>query len=259
MRPLLLVLVILAAFTASPAPAAADDPAASGAEPVGRVAAVEGKVHATLGADTRRVLRGEAVYQGDWIETEKDARAKIVLADSTELVVGPASRIHLDEFVYDPGKKKGKVLVEMGVGLLRFTSGTLEPGSYQVNTPVASIGVRGTIFDTIVAALELASTAILRQGKVGVKGTSATVVLDQEDHASTVERLGAEPEPQRPATDEEEEITEPLKKPFKDELPFRPNIPVQRPTLDPSQHVPSTPSVPSQPNIPQNIPRGPRY
>jgi hypothetical protein len=259
MRPLLLVLAILAFLGAPSAPAAADDPAASGADPVGRAAAVEGQVTATLGADQRRVLRGEAVYQGDWIETAEDARAKIVLADSTELVVGPASRIHLDEFVYDPGKKGGKVLIEMGVGLMRFTSGTLAPESYQVNTPVASIGVRGTIFDTLVAAVTFATTVILRDGKISIKTLVESSLLDKEDHASSAESSSDEPEDQRPATDEEEELADPLKKPFKDELPFRPNIPIQRPSLDPSQHVPSTPSVPSQPNIPQNIPRGPRY
>lgn len=256
MRPLLLALLVLP-WLASPAPA--DDPAQSGADPVGRAAAVEGKVQATLGADVRPVLRGEAVYQGDWIETEKDARAKLVLNDQTELVVGPASRIHLDEFVYDPGKKGGKLLVEMGVGIMRFTSGVLEPESYGVKTPVASIGVRGTIFDTIVAMVTFATTGILRDGKIGFATFGGTSLVDQPDHASSAGSSSDVPEPQRKASEEEEEITDPLKKPFKDELPFqRPQIPtsLQKPNLDPRPHLPS------QPNLPSNQPslqRGPRY
>jgi hypothetical protein len=254
MRPLLLALVLLPWLAAS-APAEADDPAQSGAEAVGKVLATEGEVSATLGNDTRRVERGEAVYRGDWLETAAKARAKILLHDETELVVGPSSRLHIDEFVYDAGSDKGKVLLEVGVGLLRFTSGVLEPESYQVDTPVASIGVRGTIFDTIVAAVTYATTVILREGKIVVKTFGGPRTIDEEDHASTAASSTERPEPQRKVTDAEEDLTEALKRPFRDELPRpkRPNLPanVQKPQVNPNQHRPSG-------NRP-NLPRGPRY
>jgi len=248
MRPLLLALFLLP-WLAAPVPAAADDPAQSGATQVGRVAAVEGKVEATLGSSARRVERGEGVYLGDWIETQKSARAKILLNDATELVVGPASRIHLDEFVYDPGQKGGKLLVEVGVGIMRFTSGVLEPKSYEVKTPVASIGVRGTIFDLIVSS----TTAILREGIIAITTFGGTRVIDKKDHASTVETSTDEPEPQREVTDEEEKITEPLRRPFKDELPRgqgRPNIPtaVQKPNVTPHQNQPMPSGPPKMPS-----------
>ena len=249
MRPLLLALALLPWLAAS-GPAAADDPAQSGAQQVGRVLAVEGKVEATLGAATRRVEQGEGIYLGDWVESQPDARAKIALNDDTELVVGPASRIHVDEFVYDPGKKGGKVLVEVGVGLMRFTTGALEPKSYEVKTPVASIGVRGTVFDLIVAS----TTAILRDGVIAITTFGGSEVIDRKDHASTVQTSTDEPEKQRPTTDEEEEITEPLRRPFKNELTRsqgRPRIPasIQPPKVDPHQSVPKTnPSPPKMPS-----------
>jgi len=247
MRPLLLALTLLA-WLAGPAPAAGDDPAPGSAEAVGKVLATEGQVSATLGPDTRTVVRGEAVYRGDWVETDPAARAKILLADDTELVVGPASRIHLDEFVYDAGNDQGKVLVEMGVGLLRFTSGKLQPESYEVKTPVASIGVRGTIFDTIVAAVTFATTVILREGAIVIRTFGEPVPVDREDHASRVEGSTDDPEAQREATDEEEKLSDPLKKPFKDELPRtgnRPNLPdnVKKPNVSPG-HQQNRPSYP---------------
>lgn len=258
MRPLLAVLPLLLVFAGAPL-AAADDPASSGADPVGKVTAVEGRVQATLGADSRRVERGEAVYRGDWIETEKKARAKIVLHDETELVVGPGSRIHLDEFVYEPGRGSGKVLLEMGVGLLRFTSGVLEPESYEVKTPVASIGVRGTIFDVIVSAIDFATTVIVREGRISVSSLVKAVTVDTDDHATEVDGSGEEPTQPRKATDEEEDETDPLKRPFKSELPTAKTRPTLPANVTKPPHMPSKPDmkapppvIPSPPNVPSH-------
>ncbi|MBW2314486.1 MAG: FecR domain-containing protein [Deltaproteobacteria bacterium] len=249
MRPLLLALVLLPWLAAS-APAEADDPAQSGANAIGKVLATEGKVSATLGSDTRTVERGEAVYKGDWLETDRSSRAKVLLNDDTELVVGPASRLHLDEFVYNDNSNKGKVLIEMGVGLLRFTSGKLEPESYEVQTPVASIGVRGTIFDTLVAAVTYVTTVILREGNVVIKTFGGSQTVKKKDHASSAESSTDKPEPQRKVTDEEDDLSDPLKKPFKDELPRttkRPRIPdaVKRPPVNPSHSRPGPSNRPS--------------
>jgi len=243
MRPLLLALVLLP-LLAVPAPADADDPAQAGAEPVGKVLATEGRVSATLGADTRTVERGEAVYQGDWLETDARSRAKILLDDETELVVGPASRLHIDEFVYAANDDQGKVLIELGVGLLRFTTGVLEPDSYEVKTPVASIGVRGTIFDVLVAAVSYVTTVILRDGSIVITTLGGPQVVDQAGNASVATRSSTPPEPQRKATAGEEKQSDPLKHPFKDELPRlgkRPTLPrnVGKPVVNPGQNRPS--------------------
>jgi len=243
MRPLLLALALLPWLAAS-APARADDPAQTGAEPVGQVLAIEGQVSATLGTDTRRVERGEAVYRGDWLETDAKSRAKIQLNDETELVVGPASRIHVDEFVYAANEDKGKVLIEMGVGLLRFTTGVLEPESYEVKTPVASIGVRGTIFDVLVAAVSYATTAILRDGSIVITTLGGRQIVDQVGNASSAGRSSDTPEPQRKATRAEETASDPLKKPFRNELPRlgkRPTLPrnLGKPVVNPGQSRPS--------------------
>jgi hypothetical protein len=261
MRPLLLFLACVP--LAVGAAARADDPAASGAEAVGRAAATEGTVRAVLGQETRRVEAGEAVYRGDWIETEADGRARIVLHDETELVVGPGSRVHLDEFVYDPADGSGRVLVEMGEGLLRFTTGVLAPEGYEVKTPVASIGVRGTIFDVLVSAVDYATTVILRKGgPLVIRSLVEQAVVEAAGKAARAARSDAPPEGPRDPTDEEEAATEPLKRPFRAdrERGGRPGVPdaVQRPNVTPKPR----PDPPKAPQVPVNRggpPRGPRY
>ncbi len=247
MRPLLLFLSVLPLLVA-PA-AGADDPAPAGAgDPVGRIAAVEGKVEAVLNGTAREVEKGEAIYQGDWIETGKDGRARVELNDETELVVGPSSRVHVDEFVYDPGSDKGKVLFEVGVGIVRFTTGVLESESYEVKTPVASIGVRGTIFDVIVAAIDFATTVIVYEGLVELRSRIAALLV-QSGKASDVPNAGAAPSEPREPTEAEKKQSEDVSTPFKSErnTKNRPNVPtaVTKPTI---------PNTPKQPSSPGNIP-----
>jgi len=214
MRPLLLALVLVP-WLAAGAASRADDPVAAGPEAVGKVAAAEGQVEALQGRDARAVEAGEAVYRGDWIETGDDGRAQIVLHDETELVVGPGSRVHLDEFVYDPGGGSGKLLVEMGEGLLRFTTGVLAPESYEVKTPVASIGVRGTVFDVLVSAVDFATTVILRQGgPLVIRSLVDRTVLETAGQAARAVRSDEPPGDPRDPSAAEETASKPLREPF---------------------------------------------
>jgi hypothetical protein len=60
---------------------------------------------------------------------------------STNISVGPRSKVRLDQFVYDPSKSAGSVAVEATRGLFRFVVGSRNKA--QVKTPYGVIGVRG--------------------------------------------------------------------------------------------------------------------
>ena len=81
------------------------------------------------------------------MRTGADSLAKLVFVNSTNLAVGPTSRVVLDRFVYegDPGAEK--VAVGLAKGLFRFTTGNLDKKAYTITTPTAAIGVRGTVLD----------------------------------------------------------------------------------------------------------------
>ena len=114
---------------------------------IGVAAAVRNQVTAEQGAQERRLAAGNAVFQNELIRTGGDSVAQLLFADQTTLAVGPRSEVRLDRFVYDPSRSTGDVAVSLGIGALRFISGQQDPRSYEVRTPVASIGVRGTIVD----------------------------------------------------------------------------------------------------------------
>jgi hypothetical protein len=78
----------------------------------------------------------------------------ITFADDTRVQVNENSRLVIDDFVYDPNSKKGgKLAVNIAQGTVRYASGQIaknNPQAVAVNTPVATIGVRGTDFSATV-------------------------------------------------------------------------------------------------------------
>ncbi|MGQ0533456.1 MAG: FecR family protein [Caulobacteraceae bacterium] len=114
---------------------------------IGTAAAVRNQVTAAQAGQERRLAVGNSVFQNERIRTGADSVAQLLFADQTTLSVGPTSEITLDRYVYDPNRSVGDVAVSLTSGALRFVSGQQDPRSYQVRTPVATIGVRGTIVD----------------------------------------------------------------------------------------------------------------
>lgn len=90
---------------------------------------------------------GDAVYRNEVVRTGSDSLAKLIFLDSTNLAVGPTSRVVLDRFVYEGDQSTGKVAVGLAKGLFRFTTGNLDKKAYTITTPTAAIGVRGTVLD----------------------------------------------------------------------------------------------------------------
>ena len=87
----------------------------------------------------------------------------ITFEDQTRVQVNENSRLVIDDFVYDPKSKAGKLGVKVALGTVRYASGQIAKNSPQnvaVNTPTATISVRGTDFTATVDEVG-ASTIIL--------------------------------------------------------------------------------------------------
>ncbi|WP_417824110.1 FecR family protein [Thalassospira lucentensis] len=128
------------------APAKAD----LNAEMAGVSAAVTGEVILAKSAGKIGTLveSGMPVYLGDRIITSPNAGMQILLLDETVFTIGPNSDIAIDEFVYDPVTGDGRIVADMARGVMRFVTGKIplnNPASMDINLPVGSIGIRGTI------------------------------------------------------------------------------------------------------------------
>ncbi|GEM_PF-1708893 len=121
--------------------------AAAHAEAIGRAASVVPSADFTRGAVVRTLTIDEALEQDDRIRTSQSGLIQVRFRDDTMLTIGPNSEILLDKFVFDGATAKS-LSIEVVRGAMRFVSGTSNHNAYEIKTPVATIGVRGTVVDT---------------------------------------------------------------------------------------------------------------
>lgn len=120
----------------------------NGAQPIGTVAISSGVVHVRHADGTRETLEvGEAIYQGDLIETAADGKVGVTFADQSSFSLGPKGRMVMDELVFDADAHVGMSTVSVVKGAYSFVSGQIAkagPNAMTIKTPVMTIGVRGT-------------------------------------------------------------------------------------------------------------------
>jgi hypothetical protein len=88
---------------------------------------------------------GDFVYRGDVIQTGNDGKIGITFTDGTAFNLSPSARMVLDEFVYDPKGSSNSTLFSLTSGSFTFVAGAVaKTGNMKVDTPVATMGVRGT-------------------------------------------------------------------------------------------------------------------
>jgi len=95
---------------------------------------------------------GVAVESYDAAVT-KDGRMRIDFKDATRVDVTEHSRLVIDEFVYDPAQNEGSLALKASLGTVKYASGQIAKSHQQnvkIETPSATIGVRGTDFAMIV-------------------------------------------------------------------------------------------------------------
>ena len=130
---------------------------------IGVAAAVKNDVKGFDGGAARALQPGSELFALETVKTGDASAAQLIFLDETSLSIGPRAEIKLDRFVFDPDRTSGDVLLSASRGAFRFISGSQNPNSYKVRTPVATIGFRGTIVDCLITAAGL--ICILQEGQ----------------------------------------------------------------------------------------------
>ena len=119
------------------------------AEPAGTAAALNPDVAASGAGGKRPLAIGNPVYMGDVLKTDARGTAEIRFVDNTRLAVGPNSNITIDRFVFGGGNTAKQVVLNVAQGGFRFLTGISAKSAYSIQTPTATIGVRGTEWEGI--------------------------------------------------------------------------------------------------------------
>ncbi|MEM1048602.1 MAG: VCBS domain-containing protein [Pseudomonadota bacterium] len=134
----------LAGPQAGPVYAQAGPPA--GAQPIGQVETLEGSAFATRANGQRVSLQvGDPVFEDDLVETGDGSNLGITFVDETVFSLSPNARMVLDELVYEAGGSNNSMVMNLVQGTFVFVTGQVAPsGEMVVETPVATMGIRGT-------------------------------------------------------------------------------------------------------------------
>lgn len=124
-------------------------PLAAEPESIGSLRTLAGPVFLARGGPERPLTQPERLYQGDVVRTGKGGSAGLLLKDDTSISLGPDSRLSLDQFAFAPTQGKLSLVARLLKGTMAFLSGRiakLAPDAVKVETPVATVGIRGTYF-----------------------------------------------------------------------------------------------------------------
>src|SRR5262245_29226467 len=154
---------------------------------IGTAVAIKNKVTAADEKAKRPLANRDPVRELETLESVHNSNGEFLLADDTKLALGPDAKLVLDKFVYDPDKTGGKVTVNLAKGAFRFITGKSGVDAYEIKTPNASLGVRGTVFDGFVAtggatAAAAAMVVLPHEGSVKVSTGSGRSLLHDKKH-----------------------------------------------------------------------------
>lgn len=140
----------------------------------------------------------------DTVET-KNSTVDISFKDDTKVVIKENSRLLIDDFVFNPNASGGKLGLKVGFGTVRYASGQIahsNPQSVDIQTPTATIAVRGTDFNMTVDEIGRSLVVLVPScdqvgrcitGKIEVMSLSGVVVLDQPYTATYVSQPSVAP------------------------------------------------------------------
>ncbi len=121
------------------------------AQVVGTVINLSGPLLSKKVDGTVKILSQKSeVEQGDTLVSEKATYARIKFIDNSEITLRPSSQLKIDNFSYDEAKPENDSAVfSLIKGGLRSITGALGKRNKErvgLNTPTATIGIRGTTY-----------------------------------------------------------------------------------------------------------------
>jgi hypothetical protein len=172
------------------------------AQEIGTVASLEGQADIGRGGAWQPAAIGTAIHTGDELRTGTPGRLRIVFQDDSVVTVSDDSHLVIDQQVFDPNRGVAHSLIELLRGKVRSLVGEYYHtvgNRYEVKTPTAVCGVRGTEFVMSYDADTEATEVVGLSGHVEVHSildpTGPGVLITA--HEATVVRRGSLPAPPR--------------------------------------------------------------
>ena len=112
---------------------------------IGHVTKLTGTATAMRNGVSIILNNGDNVEKGDVVSSGSDSTLGITFIDGTVFGLSSNARMVLNEMVYDPSGSNNSALLSLVAGTISFVAGeTAKHGDMKIDTPVATMGIRGT-------------------------------------------------------------------------------------------------------------------
>lgn len=123
------------------------------AQVIGHVLKMSGSASAIRNGVSVELHIGDAVQKGDVVQTGSDSSIGMTFVDGSAFGMTSNARMVLNEMIYDPNGSSNSSLISLVQGTITFVAGqTAKNGNMRVETPVATMGIRGTAVLVEIAA-----------------------------------------------------------------------------------------------------------
>ena len=176
------------------------------ADTAGQVESVKGTAWGQLpGESPRKLEQGSSIFQSDIIKTEADSTVQLLFNDQTKFFLGADTEMSIDKFNNEGTVEEKGFTSRVVKGTFRFITGLIareNPESMEVNTSVATIGIRGT---HVVAQADATSATIIlmdpedtsRKTSIEVSNQYGSVKIDEPGYGTEVPDQFSPPSPPR--------------------------------------------------------------
>jgi hypothetical protein len=146
-------------------------------EPLGSFTSISGFVHVQRAKETEwiKAEQNMSVYFGDKIKSGDDGEGEITFNDQSLLKIHQNAHIAINTII-SPVEKRNSIILFFGRIWSRISKEALRRKAFEVQTPTAVCGARGTEF----------STAVYEDGTMLVRVDSGRVNVDNETNQSTL-------------------------------------------------------------------------
>jgi hypothetical protein len=109
----------------------------------------------------------DGLVTDETLRTEENSTISVLFVDGSELSVEAGSEVILSDYVFDAQTTASSGVIELNNGQFHFTSNGIDDSKVSLQTPVATIGIRGTEF--LVTVGKDATVVDILDGSVEVK------------------------------------------------------------------------------------------
>ena len=120
------------------------------------------------GDSERRAATSDELVSEEALRTDRNSSIAVKFIDGSELNVEAQSEVVLSDYLYDPAAASTSGLISLNSGLFHFNSNNaVQDDNLVLQTPVATIGIRGTQF--LVTVADDATIVDILEGQVEVR------------------------------------------------------------------------------------------